>query len=147
MFCRKTSALLCNCFLFSHFYLHQAKTYHHISPFPLRAIKLTSCHISAGRIMPLQLRSPRHHAPGFRFLLHHIQGKHTPFGGILASLPPHFLYTVAYGMCSVPPHIPYPSTLLRERSYASVAMQPLPAASTFPCPSNLLFLKIFFPMR
>lgn len=67
----------------------------------------------------------------FRFLSLHTQGKHT--FGILASLPPRFLHTVAYGMCSVPPHIPYPSASLRERSYASVALQPLPAASTFPC--------------
>lgn len=58
-----------------------------------------------------------------------------------------FPLTVAYGMCSVPSHIPYPSASLRERSYASVALQPLPAASTFPFPANLLFLKIFFSMR
>ena len=95
--------------------------------------------------MALRLRSPRHHAPDFCFLFHYTQGKHTSFGGILASLPPLFLHTVAYGMCSVPSHIPYPFASLRERSYASVALQPLPATSTFPCPSNLLFLKFSFP--
>ena len=78
----------------------------------------------------------------FRFLSLHTQGKHT--FGILASLPPRFLHTVAYGMCSVPPHIPYPSASLRERSYASVALQPLPAASTFP-PALPIYSKFSFP--
>lgn len=76
-----------------------------------------------------------------------LKGKHTSYVGILASIPPRFPYTVAYGICSVPPHIPYLSASLRERSYASVALQPLPAASMFPFPVNLLFLKIFFSMR
>lgn len=66
---------------------------------------------------------------------------------ILAPQPPLFPHTVAYGMCSVPPHIPYPSASLRERYYASVALQPLPTASTFPFSSHLLYLKIFFSMR
>lgn len=66
---------------------------------------------------------------------------------IPASFPPLFSHPVAYGMRSVPPHIPYPSALLQERSYASAALQPLPAASTFFVSSHLLFLKIFFSVR
>lgn len=62
---------------------------------------------------------------------------------ILASLPPLFIFTVAYGMRSVTPHIPYPSASLRERSYASVALQPLPTASTFPLLFQFTFSQNF----
>ena len=153
MFYYKTSILLFNCFLFPHIFLHQGK-YIIIFSLPLRTGQaylrypcLAASTFSAGCIMPLRLRSPRHHAPVFRFFSHYAQGKHTSFVGILAWLPPHFPHTVAYGMCSVPPHIPYPfrcapGALLRKRCFATLA-----AASMFPCPSNLLFLKIFFSVR
>ena len=91
--------------------------------------------------MSLRLRSPLHHAPDFRFFSLYTQGKRT--FGILAWLPQRFLHTVAYGMCSVPPHIPYPSASLRERSYASVAPHPLPAASTFPLLFQFTFSQKF----
>lgn len=104
------------------------------------------CHISAGCIMPLRLRSPRHHAAIFVFSASTHRASIPPYVGILAWRPPHYLYTVAYGMCSVPPHIPYPSASLRECSYASVALQPLPAASTFPPALPIyFFLKFSFP--
>ena len=87
---------------------------------------MTASTFSAGCIMSLRLCSPLHHAPDFCFLFHHTQGKHTSFVGILAWQPPLFLHTVAYGMRSVPPHIPYPfrfapGTLLRKRCFATLA--------------------------
>ena len=62
----------------------------------------------------------------FCFLFHYSQGKHTSFVGILAWRPPLFPHTVACGMCSVPPHIPYPfrfapGALLRKRCFATLA--------------------------
>ena len=96
-------------------------------------------------IMPLRLRSPRHHAPVFRFFSHYAQGKHTSFVGILAWRPPRYLHTVAYGMCSVPSHIPYPSASLRERSYASVAPQSLPLPPRSPTLPIYFFSKFSFP--
>lgn len=48
-------------------------------------------------------------------------------------------------MRSVPPHIPYPSASLRERSYASAALLPLPSATTSPFPLIYIFSKFSFP--
>ena len=77
MFYYKTSVLLCNCFLFPYFYLLQRKTYHQSFSSPIQTLKLIPRHISAGYIMPLRLRSPRHHAPDSIFLPHYAPGKHT----------------------------------------------------------------------
>lgn len=88
--------------------------------------RMTPYHILADYIMPLQLLSPRHYATTFVFSASTYKTSIPPYVGILASQPPHFLHTVAYGMCSVPPHIPYPfrfapGALLRKRCFASLA--------------------------
>ena len=150
MFYYKLFTPLCNCFLFPCSHFKHLKIYHLIFSIGITPLTfyyftgIPQCFLLAAPCRSgSALRSIMHLI--FRFLSLHTQGKHT--FGILASLPPRFLHTVAYGMCSVPPHIPYPSASLRERSYASVALQPLPATSTFPFSSHLLFLKIFFSMR
>lgn len=73
MFYYKTSVPLCNCFLFPYFYLFHWKTYRQLFFFPAQTVKLISRRISAGCIMPLRLRSPRHHAPEFTFPFHYAQ--------------------------------------------------------------------------
>ena len=84
----------------------------------------------------------------FRFLSLYAQGKHTSFVGILASLPPRFLYTIAYGMCSVPPHIPYPfrfapGVLLRKRCSAPLARcLHVPLLCQFTFSQNFLFRAV-----
>lgn len=143
IFYYKTSILLCNCFLFPYFYLLQSQIHHRLFTSPVQTIKSISHHISAGCIMTLRLRSPRHHAPDFRFLSHYTQGRHTSFGGILASLPPRFPTQPLTACAPFLRTYRIPSASLRERSYASVAPQPLPAASTFPLPFQSTFSQNF----
>lgn len=121
------------------------QTYHQTFSSPIWTKKLpTTYRLAASCRSGSALRDIMHLISVFSSTTH--RASIPPYVGILAWRPPHYLYTVAYGMCSVPPHIPYPSASLRECSYASVALQPLPAASTFPPALPIyFFLKFSFP--
>lgn len=152
MFYYKLFTPLCNCFLFPCSHFKHLKIYHLIFSIGITSLTFyffywNTSTFFTGCTMPLRLRSPLHRAAIHVFPAATHKGRHISSVDIPASLPPRFPHTVAYGMCSVPPHIPYPAASLRERSYASAASLPLPAATTFLFPFPLHFLKIFFPMR
>ena len=150
MFYYKTSVLLCNCFLFPYFYLLQRKTYHQSFSSPIQTLKLIPRHISAGYIMPLRLRSPRHHAPDSIFLPHYAPGKHTSLHRYPCFAPttlsPHsrlrnvlrsFAHTVSLRFA--------PGTLLRKRCLATLARRlhvSIPCQFTFS--QNFLFHAVAY---
>lgn len=113
MFYYKTSVPLCNCFLFPYFYLFHWKTYRQLFFFPAQTVKRIFRHIPAGCMMPLRLRSPRHHAPDFTFPFHYAQRQ---------------AYLLRRYPCSSPATLSPPSRLRHAlRSYAhTVSLRPAP---------------------
>ena len=101
------------------------QTYHQTFSSPIWTKKLpTTYRLAASCRSGSALRDIMHLISVFSSTTH--RASIPPYVGILAWRPPHYLYTVAYGMCSVPPHIPYPfrfapGALLRKRCFATLA--------------------------